>query len=194
MPRTATWPAWRPLSTPEFEALARLLPPARGRPPRDVRRTLDAILWVAASRGPWRELPAALGRADSVHRQLRRWAASGVLDRWLVAVSRQPLADDPDLAPIAAWLRRAWRRMVRILPPGSVALAKALGRSEAWPASSIRFPNPGLSERAEILIGIAARPLPAISLGLVRSLLGLWRAAGRLIRLARGNRHEWRLR
>jgi transposase len=188
-----TWLPWRPLTDPEYAALAALVPAGRGRPPVDLRRRLDAILWVAASRGPWRELPPALGRANSAHRQLRRWAAAGVLDGWLMAVADHPRRQ-PALAPIASWLRRAWRRMARRLPPASIALAKGLGRSEAWPAPAIRFPNPSLSETAETLRRMAASPICVASLGLLRSAMRLLVAARRLVRVGRGNRHEWRLR
>jgi hypothetical protein len=123
-----------------------------------------------------------------------RWAAAGVLDRWLVAVSGRPLGQDPDLSPIAAWLRRAWRRMSRLLPQGSIALAKALGRSEAWPAPSVRLPNPALSETGTTLAQLSALSVNIASLALVRSAARLLRAGQRLIRLARGNRHEWRLK
>ncbi|PWB95212.1 transposase [Methylosinus sporium] len=30
----------------------------RGRPPRDRRRVIDGVLWVALTGGAWRELPA----------------------------------------------------------------------------------------------------------------------------------------
>src|SRR5215213_4775762 len=60
----------------------------RGRPPRDHRRTLDAVFWIARTGAPWRDLPAELGNWNSVHRQFRRWTASGLWD-----VLLQVLAD-----------------------------------------------------------------------------------------------------
>ena len=41
--------------------------------PRDYRRTLDGILWVTRTGAPWRDLPEALGKWNSVYRQFRRW-------------------------------------------------------------------------------------------------------------------------
>ncbi|WP_270938697.1 transposase, partial [Falsiroseomonas oryzae] len=68
---------WRPMTEAEWTALAAVLRrDGPGRPPRDLRATWDAVFWVACSRGPWRELPAALGRADTAHRALRRAAAA----------------------------------------------------------------------------------------------------------------------
>jgi transposase len=59
----------------------------RGRPPRDHRRTLDAVFWIARTGAPWRDLPEELGRWNSVHRQYRRWTASGLWDLILDALA-----------------------------------------------------------------------------------------------------------
>ncbi len=48
----------------------------RGRPPRDHRRTLDAIFWIAHTGAPWHDLPEDLGNWNAMHRQYRRWTAS----------------------------------------------------------------------------------------------------------------------
>ncbi len=49
-----------------------------GRPPRDHRQTLDAILWITRTGAPWRDLPLQLGKWNSAHRRFRRWAGSGL--------------------------------------------------------------------------------------------------------------------
>jgi transposase len=65
-----------------------------GRPPRDHRRNLDGIFWVARTGAPWRDLPEEFGLWGSVYRQFRRWTLSGVWEVMLGA-----LADaDPDAA------------------------------------------------------------------------------------------------
>jgi transposase len=58
-----------------------------GRPPVDHRRVLDAIFWITRTGAPWRDLPDALGNWNSVHRQFRRWTASGLWDVMLDALS-----------------------------------------------------------------------------------------------------------
>lgn len=87
---------WQPLTDSEWAALLPLLRPGAplGRPPANLRRTWDAIFWVACSKTPWHHLPAHLGRPDTAHRALRRAARAGLLDRLLIAVSRHPLATD----------------------------------------------------------------------------------------------------
>lgn len=61
--------------------------PLRGRPPRDHRRTLNAIFWIARTGAPWRDLPEELGNWNSAHRQYRRWTASGLWDLMLDALA-----------------------------------------------------------------------------------------------------------
>jgi transposase len=51
-----------------------------GRPPGDHRRVLDGIFWIARTGAPWRDLPAEFGNWNSVWRQFRRWAQSGIWD------------------------------------------------------------------------------------------------------------------
>jgi transposase len=51
-----------------------------GRPPRNHRRVLDAVFWLMRTGIPWRDLPEELGNWNSVFRQFRRWADSGVWD------------------------------------------------------------------------------------------------------------------
>jgi transposase len=60
---------------------------AGGRPPLDHRRTLDAVFWVTRTGAPWRDLPEELGNWNSVHKQFRRWTASGLWDLMLEALA-----------------------------------------------------------------------------------------------------------
>jgi transposase len=70
-----------------FEPFVTETGPLRGRPPRDHRRTLDAIFWITRTGAPWRDLPEELGNWNSVHRQFRRWTASGLWDLMLAALA-----------------------------------------------------------------------------------------------------------
>ena len=66
MPAALAPHPFRPLTDAEYALLSRHLPSIegrRGRPPQDRRRTLDAIFWIACSKGPWKDLP----RCQSCH-------------------------------------------------------------------------------------------------------------------------------
>lgn len=71
------------------------LPPGRpgqlGWVAADNRRFLDAVLWIARTGAPWRDLPDRLGNWNSAWRRFDRWARKGTWTR--VFEARQ----DPDL-------------------------------------------------------------------------------------------------
>ena len=67
----------------------------RGDPGRsgvDNRRFVEAVLWIARTGSPWRDLPPSLGHWNSVFTRFRDWAKAGVWKRLFDAVS-----DDPDM-------------------------------------------------------------------------------------------------
>ena len=68
--------------------------PKRGRPPRDHRRVLDGVFWIARTGAPWRDLPEAFGNWASVYRQFRRWTLAGIWDLILEALNQAEGAPD----------------------------------------------------------------------------------------------------
>ena len=77
------------LTDEQWELVQGFFPPSAttGRPPRDRRQVLDGILWILRTGAPWRDLPEELGNWNSVHRQYRRWTASGLWDLMLDALA-----------------------------------------------------------------------------------------------------------
>jgi transposase len=57
----------------------------------DNRRFIDAVLWIAKTGAPWRDLPERLGRWNSVWRRFDRWARKGTWVQVFEALQ------DPDL-------------------------------------------------------------------------------------------------
>src|SRR5262249_58015904 len=49
-----------------------------GVPARDNRLFIDAVLWIAKTGAPWRDLPERLGNWNSVWKRFSRWAHKGV--------------------------------------------------------------------------------------------------------------------
>src|SRR3954464_6419691 len=77
------------LSEAMWGRLAPLLPPQKprtGRPSLDHRRFLEAILWLARTGAPWRDLPAELMNWRTAWRRLQRWTAAGVWERVIDAL------------------------------------------------------------------------------------------------------------
>jgi transposase len=59
-------------------------PPARtGRPPRDRRVVVDAILWIVRTGAPWRDLPEELGPWQTAWDLFNKWNSDGTLDEIL---------------------------------------------------------------------------------------------------------------
>jgi putative transposase len=67
-----------------------------GAPPKvEERLFLEALLHLARTGEPWRDLPACFGAWDAVYNRFRRWLAAGVWQRLF-----QQLAGDDVLEPI----------------------------------------------------------------------------------------------
>jgi transposase len=79
----------------QFQRIAHLLP---GKPEdpgvtaTDNRLFVDAVLWIARTGAPWRDLPERFGDWNSVYQRFNRWAKKGVWARVL-----EVLGGDADL-------------------------------------------------------------------------------------------------
>ena len=85
----------RELTDDRGAALAPHLPPQRagtGRPAKDHRTVVEAILWRLRTGAPWRDLPERYGPWQSAYTRFRRWQRAGVWDRVLAAL--QAAADE----------------------------------------------------------------------------------------------------
>ena len=74
--------------------MAPLVPGKPGDPGRsggDNRLFLEAVLYIARTGVPWRDLPERFGDWNAVWRRFRRWAAKGVFERLF-----EQLKDEPD--------------------------------------------------------------------------------------------------
>lgn len=82
------------LSDEQWQRVKSLLPGQPGSPGRsgaDNRLFLDAVLWIARTGAPWRDLPEQLGGWNTTFQRFNRWAKKGVWKRVFDALQ------EPDL-------------------------------------------------------------------------------------------------
>ncbi len=81
------------LKDEQWGRIAPLVPGKKGDPGRsgqDNRRFLEAVLWIARTGSPWRDLPAYFGKWSSVWKRFRRWALKGVFEKIFRVLSGDP--------------------------------------------------------------------------------------------------------
>jgi len=81
----------------QWERLAPLLPPQvprTGRPAKEHRVVLNAILWVLRTGAPWRDLPERYGSWQTAYSRFRRWRDADVWDRVLRTLQEDAAHDD----------------------------------------------------------------------------------------------------
>jgi len=80
------------LTDEQWEQLQPVLPahkPSTGRPARSHREMLNAMLWIARTGAPWRDLSQRYGPWQTVASRFYRWRQAQVLGRVLVALQAQ---------------------------------------------------------------------------------------------------------
>ena len=72
------------LSDKQWKRIEQMLPGKRGDPGRtaaDNRQFVEAVLWIARTVSPWRDLPAEFGLWNGVYMRFARWSRAGVWQR-----------------------------------------------------------------------------------------------------------------
>src|SRR5829696_4592036 len=146
----------------EWNLLAPLLPSRSrtGRAPKDHRTIIDALLWLAKTGAPWRDLPECFGPWRTVATRFYRWTRSGLWERILAELRRIAAhrcaagakgAASSGAGPLTRWVRQQAAPALR----------------PAWPANGVR-PDFRRAERADCPAradeprrGQALRPRPA---------------------------------
>jgi transposase len=80
------------LSDKQWKRIEQMLPGKRGDPGRtaaDNRQFVEAVLWIARTGSPWRDLPAQFGLWNSVYMRFARWSRAGVWQRVFAELSQE---------------------------------------------------------------------------------------------------------
>src|ERR1700709_1467746 len=77
-----------------------------GRTGGDCRLFMEAVLWIARTRSPSRDLPWSFGKGNTVFKRFRDWVKADVFKRMFEAVSGEP---DMEFAMVDATIVRVHR-------------------------------------------------------------------------------------
>ena len=98
------------LSNDQWEQVRGLFPErapgSRGRPAKDNRLMVEAMIWFLRAGAPWRDLPGDFGPWQSVRTRLRRWMEAGVWERAWQAL-KERLGEDHEQGFIDSTAARA---------------------------------------------------------------------------------------
>jgi transposase len=77
----------------QWECLEPLLPPCKGRPGGGQRAFFNALLWMANTGAPWRDLPERLGKWNVVYQRYAYWCDKGHFERLFQGVQQSDLEE-----------------------------------------------------------------------------------------------------
>ena len=80
------------LSDDEWNRIKDLLPAERtgkkGRPAKDNRMIVNAVMWLLHTGAPWRDIPEEYGSWNSVYTRFRRWRERGIWEKVFSSLSK----------------------------------------------------------------------------------------------------------
>jgi putative transposase len=100
------------------------------------RMFFEALLYIARTGVPWRDLPDEFGAWDAVYNRFRRWISSGSLAALFVLLTDDPVFEDVRRVLIDSTIVRAHRHAAgakKGVPPKKVwAAAAAASPAKSW--------------------------------------------------------------
>jgi len=66
----------------QWQIIEPQLPPCKGRPAGAQRTFLNALLWIASTGSPWRDIPERFGNWNVVYRRFAYWCDKGHFERF----------------------------------------------------------------------------------------------------------------
>jgi transposase len=125
------------LTDDEWDSIKDLLPGKPGDPggrAEDNRLFVNAVIWIARSGAPWRDLPERFGLWNSVFQRFNRWAKAGVWQRVMQTLQSPDLqAILLDSTVIRAHQHAAGSPKKKRMTKRSVALAADSAANCTWP-------------------------------------------------------------
>lgn len=133
----------------QWDAIKDLLPGKEGDPgatAKDNRLFINAIMWIAKTGAPWRDLPERFGNWNSNFQRFNRWCKTAVFD----TIMKQLQDPDLDVLLLDSTVVRAHQHAAGA--KGSCAEAEALGRSRGGFGTKIHVACDGLGKPVRIIL------------------------------------------
>lgn len=137
------------ISDCQWEAIKDLLPGQEGDPggtAADNRLFINAILWIAKTGAPWRDLPDRFGKWNSVFQRFSRWCKAGVFSKILEHLQNLDL----EVLMLDSTIIRAHQHAAGA--EDSNPEAEALGRSRGGFSTKIHVACDGLGQPVKIIL------------------------------------------
>lgn len=138
------WNKVKGLSPPEKPAHG-------GRPGKDNRVMLNAILYLLNTGIPWRDLPERYGAWKSVYTRFRRWSQQGVWEHMFEELIAQDIVDESTLMLDSTTIKVhqwQWRKK---------GGGEALGRSQGGLSTKVHAVVDGLGNPLRVLLTLGNR-------------------------------------
>jgi transposase len=152
------------LTDQQWERLQPLLPPQKprtGRPNKDHRTIINAILWLLRTGAPWRDLPERYGSWKTVASRFYRWQRAEIWPRILGRLQQQADADgqlDWSLHFVDGTIVRAHQHAAGARRPKDTEHAdEGLGRSQGGFSTKIHLRAEGGGKPIAFLITAGQR-------------------------------------
>ena len=81
------------LSDEKWALVRPFIPKHRGRHGGDERQFIDAVLWIASTGSPWRDLPEELGHWNRVYQRFAYWCSKGHFESIFQAVQQPDIEE-----------------------------------------------------------------------------------------------------
>ena len=115
-------------------------PDGRGRPWRETRAVLNAVLWILRTGAPWHDLPRQYPPYQTCHRRFQQWQRRGLLRKVLTCLA-EDLRDRGKLDLSETFIDASFSSAKKGAPPW--ALLDAVRAAKSWrSATAMVFLSP----------------------------------------------------
>ncbi len=83
------------ISNKNWDLISPLLPKSggKGRPGGDLRLFINAIIWIAKTGSPWRDLPEYFGKWNIIYQRFSYWSSKNYFEQIYLALQKPDLEE-----------------------------------------------------------------------------------------------------